>query len=255
MSWKVLFNDNRLKVAFTLFLIWVLAVWHFRDISALTYPLVAIAIMTVFDLSITFVRDHKFYLPFSAIVTGFLIGMILDLNQPAWMVAAAAIAASFSKQFARSGVRQHIFNPAAFGIIVVNIALGTSISWWAVAWSGWPLLILAPLMLRILWSMGRISMPATFVGLYYLLSLITGGSAKVAWETIFDSTLLFFALVMLPEPMTSVARGFWKYSFGILVAVVVLVFSQFTHLAEVFLPALVATNLIAFILRRISKTS
>ena len=253
MEIKTLFNDNRLKVALTLFLIWTLAVWHLpagRQVSGFLYPIIAIATVTIVDLSITFVRDHKFYLPSASLVTGFLIGLIIAPTEKVWIIVAASLAASLSKQLIKAQVRQHIFNPAAFGIIFVSLVFGVEVAWWGVGASKWIPVILIPLMLRILWKMRRISLPISFLAVYFLYFILVSKSAEAAFVSLLDGSVLLFALVMLPEPITSPVKGQFKWLFGTLVAIFAIGLTQLGILNEVFLPALLISNLVSFILSK-----
>ena len=248
MNWKIFYNDNRLKVAFTLFLIWLLAAWHFKTLAAFGYPLIAVGLVTFFDVLITWFRDKKIYWPFASLVTGLLIGLIIDPGQPIWIVALACLLASLSKQFIGVGIRQHIFNPAAFGIMTTSLVFGIPVAWWGVAWGKLPVLILVLLMIRILWGMKRIWLPAGFLVVYFTyLSVIT---KSFSWGLFLDGTTLLFALVMLPEPITSPTSGKLKYLFGPLVAFLAIVLSQVRFLTDGLLPALLVGNLIGFLIVR-----
>ena len=248
VNWKVFVTDNRLKVAFTLFLVWLLAAWHFKTLATFGYPLIAIGLVTFFDVLITWLRDRKLYWPFASLVTGFLIGLIIDPGQPLWIVASACLLASLSKQFIGVGIRQHIFNPAVFGIMTTSLIFGIPVAWWGVAWGTLPLLIITPLMARILWGMKRIWLPAGFLVVYFTyLSVIT---KSFSWGLFLDGTTLLFALVMLPEPITSPTSGKLKYLFGPLVAFLAIVLSQVRFLTDGLLPALLVGNLIGFLIVR-----
>ena len=251
---KFIYHDFRLHVAFTLVLVWLLAMWRFHAVNAFLYPLLAIVFMVIFDLSTTLIRDHKIYFPSASLVTGFLIGLIIDPSEPIWVIAIACLLASFSKQFINVGPRQHIFNPAAFGIMAVSLIFRMPVSWWGVVASAWSLVILMPLMARVLWRMGRLTLPMTFLAVYFIYLTILSGSWE-AVRTLADGTFMLFALVMLPEPMTSPIRGNFKYGFGILVAFLSILFSNLNFLEEVFLPALLLGNLAGFLLLKFSKTS
>ncbi len=265
MNLKRLVNDTRLQVGFTLFLIWLLDVWHFRAdaniLRIIIYPLLSIALIAVLDVAMTWLRYRKVlgpqvesdstrtasfaYLPTAATVSGFLIGLILAPSELIYVILIAAILASLSKQFLAKGPRQHIFNPAAFGIMGVYFLFGTTVSWWGVAWGFYPLVILIPLMVRLLWRLKRLFLPAGFLVIYGGYLLVTT-SPQSALMGVIDPTILLFVLVMLPEPMTSPAVGYFKYSFGLIVAAVAILISSFAKISEIFLPALLFANLISF---------
>lgn len=262
MDLKAIFNEFKTQVAFTLLLIWLLVVWHFQTLNStllgpqssldsmrtasFAYPLFSVLLMTTLDVGYTWLRFKKFYWPSASFVTGFLIGLIIAPTEPIWIIAIAVLAAFLSKQFIDVGLRQHIFNPAAFGIMAASLAFGTPVAWWGVAWGKLPLLILVPLMIRILWKMKRLMLPLTFLAVYYLY-LIIQIPLTDSIGALVDGSLLLFALVMLPEPITSQARGKFKYGFGILVAILAIGLSLFRW-PEVFLPALLIANLAAFLI-------
>lgn len=252
MSLRAIFNEFKSQVAFTLFLVWLLAVWHFwPHWWAVVHPLFAVVLMTVLDVVYTRIRFKKWYWPSASFVTGLLIGLVIDPKEPLWIIGLAVVAAFVSKQFIGAGLRQHIFNPAAFGIIAVALTLGIPVVWWGVAWGKLPLLILIGAMARILWRMKRLWLPVGF-GVVYLIYYLILFDPKSAVLALVDGSLLLFALVMLPEPMTSPVVGKSKYIFGPAVALASIGLSYLKIFPEVFLPALLLLNLGAFWVRRVA---
>lgn len=247
---QFVWNEFKSQVAFVLFLVWILALRQAQGkLLAFSLPLFAVLLMTMLDVTYTRIRYQKWYWPSASFVTGLLIGLIIDPKEPLWIVALAVLAAFVSKQFIGTGLRQHIFNPAAFGIMAIALAFGTPVAWWGVAWGKLPLVVLAPAMIRILWRMKRLWLPAGFL-VVYLVYYLTLFDPKNAVLALLDGSLLLFALVMLPEPITSPIVGKNKYLFGPAVAIVSIGFSRL-NMAEVFLPALLAANLGAFLVKRL----
>ncbi len=249
MNLRTIFNEFKSQAAFVLFLIWLLAIWHSQSFNSILYPLVAVFLMTALDLGITWVRSKKLYWPSASFVTGALIGLILPVNGSLIPILIAVILAWVSKQFINTGIRQHIFNPAAFGIMIVSLAFGVPVAWWTVSWGSLPLIILVPAMIRILWKMKRIWIPVTFL-LTYLVFRLTTFDPKTAALSLIDGSLLLFALVMLTEPITSPVAGKLKYIFGISVALISIGLSKVSLTSEVFLPALLICDLGAFLIRK-----
>lgn len=258
MNLKSLRFDNRLHIGFTLLLVWFAAIWHFREsgdiLLIILYPLLAIATTAALDVGLTWFRFRKTYLPTAAVVSGFLIGLIISPSGPLYVILTAAILASVSKQFLSAGARQHIFNPAAFGIMGAYFAFGTTVSWWAVSWSWYPLLIIVPLIARILWKLKRLILPATFLVLFFVYLAVTT-SLNFALRTIVDPTVVMFAMIMLPEPITSPAVKYFKFAFGPIVATLAIVISAWGKIPEIFLPALLFSNLGSFLLLRLKNFS
>ena len=255
MNLKTLANDIRLHAGFTLFLVWLLDIWHFRSsphfLQIIVYPLLSIALIAILDVGLTYFRYRKIYIPTAAVVSGFLIGLILAPGEPVLVIFLASLLVSLSKQFLASGARRHIFNPAALGIMGVYLIFGTTVSWWGVAWSWYPLVIIIPLMMRLLWRLHRIYLPLGFLLVYFIYLFLTS-SVDLALRTLTDSTVLLFALVMLPEPITSPSSGYFKYLFGAGVAISAIFISTFLTIGEVFLPSLLLSNLASFLITRIT---
>ena len=253
MSIKAIFNEFKSQVAFVLLLIWLLAVWHFQTLNSFLYPLLSVTLVTALDVVYTRLRYQKWYWPSASFVTGALIGLIIAPTEPIWIIMVATLVAFVSKQFIGAGVRQHIFNPAALGIMTVALAFGTPVAWWGVTWGKLPLVILIPVMVRILWRMKRLWLSVGFLTIYFIYYL-TLFDPKAAFLAIVDGSLLLFALVMLTEPITTPAVGNYKFLFGPAVAIVSIGLSRF-NLAEVFLPALLTLDLVTFGLRSLNKKS
>ncbi len=250
MDFGKLIKDSRIQVAATLFVIWILAVvWHFRTLNSFLYPLISIGVVTVSDVAITWIRYKKKYFPASSFVTGLLIGLILSPTEPFWVIIVAALIASISKQFIALGPRRHIFNPAAFGIVVTSLIFRAPVAWWAVSWSRIPIIILVGAMAYILWKVKRFYLPIAFLAVYFVVLVYQSGLNE-ALAILLDGTVALFALVMLPEPITSPVVGEFKILFGVIVAVLSIIFSQslLNRLVnDAFLPALLVGDLIAFL--------
>ena len=71
-------RDSRGKVASVLIILWFATVVHQFQLLFLFYPLVAVIVMTTSDMLITRVRFGKDVFSLSSVVTGLLIGLILD---------------------------------------------------------------------------------------------------------------------------------------------------------------------------------
>lgn len=250
MSWQEVYHDRRVRVAAVLAAIWIVDIWHFRGLNVLLFPLLAVLTVGAADVVLTWIRRRKTYLPAASLVSGLLIGLIIAPTEKWWVIVLASALASLSKQFIGAGIRQHIFNPAAFGIMAVSLTLGVGVAWWGVAWSKYLFLILVPAMFFILRKLMRLFIPAGFLATYFVY-LLTIMAPVEAINTIADGSVMLFSLVMLPEPITSPNWGYFKYAFGIIVALVAIVLSKTFALSEVFLPALLASDLFAFLVLRL----
>lgn len=145
-----------------------------------------------------------------------------------------------SKHYFRFGKR-HIFNPAAFGLFFSHLVFGENISWWAVSWQqlgtqNLQFIILLILILPGLVSAVRMRRFVSVLAFYLVSALFT--------KTIFDPTIIFFSLVMLPEPMTTPSKPTEQFLFGISVAI--LSFMIKFPLSDIFIPIILLGNLAFF---------
>ncbi len=240
--------DPRIRIALVLVFIWLInLVFHFAW-PALIKPLLAVVLMVVLDLVITWVKRGQFYLPTAAVVTGLLIGLIISPNGSFWFILIAVFFAWFSKHFLTIKTREHIFNPAAFGIFATHILGQTPISWWAVAWHK---LLIFPIMAVVytLFQLRRLEHPWLFLLTLYFYLLIQF-SGRQAATLLIDGSVFLFAFIMVTEPMTSPAGGLLKFLWGPMIGGLVFILSLLGASADVFIPALLLANLAFFVLRR-----
>jgi Na+-transporting NADH:ubiquinone oxidoreductase subunit NqrB len=117
--------------------------------------------------------------------------------------------------------RRNIFNPAAFGVALAALALGSSVSWWV----GGSLYLL-PLTIGggvlVLLKMNVTEMVLTFAGADILTVALTSPThepLKSVNGIVLHSMFFFFAFVMLTEPRTAPLGRAQKLIYGALVGV------------------------------------
>lgn len=172
--------------------------------------LLIIIIYTLGDLLWTYARDRVWYLPVSSWISGFILSLVLLPNPPLWFAAIVPLLAVFSKQMLWLGKNRHIFNPASFAIGATALIV-PSISWWGVAWGAIPLAIVSVAGIVILWRQGRWHVALPFFASYalFLAALFLWNGIPFSKIITFlkpqllDGTAIFFATVMLIEPLTS----------------------------------------------------
>ncbi len=247
ISW---WRDSRGKVAVTLIVLWVGAFTYQFSFPSLFYPLVAVTLCVVFDILLVKVRIRADVFSLSSVVTGLLIGLILDPRGGAFPLVVACAASSLAKQLIGKGPHQHVFNPAVIGITISSLVAGGVISWWVAAWGYIPSSIIVIGMATPLRQLHRLWLPVLFLATYFLTFLFFV-TPTAAIRLTLDGTVLLFAFVMIPEPMTSVLFGVWRYAWGILVGL--LVFGEsLIHISWVdpLLLALLVANAIGFFVVR-----
>lgn len=199
-----------------------------------------------FDLFFTYLRRRTLFIPYAAVASAFIIALIVDPNI-SWLglVAVCALAMG-SKNFLRISGR-HLFNPAGFGLIAGGILLNLSVSWWGVSHQYLNILnpkvliafliLISPIVVSAL-RMKRYGSIFTFLITYNLIFLILKGQT-FSLANFLDPTVVFFSLVMLPEPMTSPVALKRQILYGIFVAI-------FSYLPVGLLQGLLIGNLAFF---------
>lgn len=188
----------------------------------------------------------------SAIITGLLLFFILRPSiEPLELAATAtaALVATLSKYLVAVRGR-HVFNPAAFGAVVVGVT-GLGVSWW---WVGSTALLpaVAVAALVVLYRTRRFALAGVFVVVSVAAVVVqllgSGMPVGAALATPFTSyPVVFFAAFMLTEPLTLPPRRWQQLGEAALVG---LLFAVPYSLGPVFATpelALVAGNLLAFL--------
>ena len=172
----------------------------------------------------------------SAAVTGLLVGALLAPSAGltvVWMAATAAIA---SKKLLEHAPGRHIFNPAAFGLLLSVILFGNRVNWWG--YSSPYIVVVAAGM--VLFRLRRLSLPFCYIATR-ALSAVAFGRAVPGLEAVLVGNL-FFAFIMVVEPRTSPAKRRAQWLFGGLVGFLAMCFYEFVPFLEGDLAALLAAN-------------
>lgn len=245
-SIRLTLYDARFQIGVILFLIslYTIFIGKFYTESINTY--VAVITAVIFDGLILRFQKKRWVLPYSAAVTGFLIGLILNPDFAVWQLVLVVVVAIASKYLIPPG-KKHIFNPAAFGLVISSFIFDGAITWWGVSWNTqiWIFIFLA--VGFVLWRLRRIWLPIGFLLVYWIYLYLQGG---LSLTLIADPTVALFSFVMIPEPQTSPIRGYFRYTFGILLAVLLIFYSTFFPQLpnDPLLISLITANLAAYFL-------
>ncbi len=193
------------------------------------------------DLLITYVKEKKLFLPSSAIISGLFIAVIFA-QLPLHILFIISLIAIVSKHVIKIHGR-HIFNPAAFGIVVGGLIFGYATSWWAVS------LLVIPLGLFIVYKQRKWRLAFSFLVTYFILVVLTNLSS-LSNIMLLDTTAIFFALFMLIEPMTSTYTKKAMIVQGTVVGVLVTVFRTFLPQVDLFLASLLVANIFVEIMNK-----
>ncbi len=186
-----------------------------------------VGLTVFFDILFTYLRRRVFFdKPFAAIVTGLILTLIIDPSATWYQIAVIVAGAMATKNFLR--ISRHIFNPAASGLLLGWVFFKLNPSWWAATLHRGDnaqifnialyilLFLIALVSLR---RLGKYYAVMTYVVLYGLLSMVFFSSSPMSvFQTAIGPGVLFYALLMLPEPMTSPVKKLRQVFYGAFVA-------------------------------------
>lgn len=146
--------------------------------------------------------------------------------------------------------KKHIFNPAALAVVLTAITLNYSASWWiGTSWMAPFVAVGGVLIVR---KIRRFDMIFSFFAVASVV--ILGASAlkgndllSALQRLILDIPIMFFAFVMLTEPLTTPPGKVWQIVYGGLVGVL---FAPFVHIGSFYFTpetALLVGNIFSYI--------
>ncbi len=219
---------------------------------------VALTLTTVGMLIVCWITNRVFAATFhvpanneSPYITALILALILDpvaaidLKRIAAVVLACVWA--ISSKFILAIGRKHLFNPAALGVALTALLLDQPATWWV----GGNLPLLPVVLLGgflIMRKLRRLDLISTFVGVALTTILATTGPPQYLTalaETLGSSPLLFFAFVMLTEPLTAPTTRWPRIAFA---AIVGFLFAPNIHVGSFYFTpelALLTGNLFA----------
>lgn len=227
---SILLRQPKIQVAIALVLIYITAFIHYPTFTTLTVLILSVGLMALFDLLLCYIKNNLFFFPSAAIVTGLILTLIIDPSVPWYYITLIAALSMTIKNLVRISNR-HIFNPIAIGLFLAAILLDRHlVAWWGVSFQNInQLTIRNILFFLILLLPGLVSAYRlrkyysiiTFILTTILISQIfyTGFSLQGIVGTLLTPSFIFFALVMLPEPMTSPVRHKMQILYGMVVAI------------------------------------
>ncbi len=251
---------NRLPIkyfmVFYLGLLLLFSSLYFKDLKMFGSSLLIVLLYSLYDLFWTYVRDRVWYLPVSSWISGFVLA-IVALPNPRWIfIILLPLLAVATKQMLHFGKNRHVFNPASSALAIVGIFTPIA-AWWAVAAAQVPSLVKFNLFdpavllfifivlaaLIILWKQNRWHITGTFLLVYAaafsVLSVADGVTInllpRLLSANLLTGVVLFFATVMLVEPLTSIfVNKKQEIFYAALVAVAAVVMTYLTRTFNLF---------------------
>ncbi|HLG10202.1 MAG TPA: hypothetical protein VI876_00455 [Dehalococcoidia bacterium] len=202
----------------------VLAIASAPDGRIVHNLLLATAVAAALDLTISLIRRGEWLLPDGAILTGAIVAFILRPQEADSTVVLAVTAAIASKHLLRTRW-SNVLNPAAAGLVVSGVFLGSGQSWWGalpdVGILG--LVALGVTGYYLADHTNKLPMILAFFGAYLSLFTIAAlfgqaGAASEIFRTPDAQAALFFAFFMLDDPPTSPVRYEDQVVYGLMVA-------------------------------------
>ncbi len=175
--------------------------------------------------------------------------ILISPKLPFYELLLASLVAIFSKNFIK-GANRHVFNPAGIGALTSSFIFGNPVSWWASSFqpliSLYFLLLLCPFLVSMV-RLKRFPITIPFLLIYSLLIFLFNKVNPATGLT--DPTVVFFSLVMLPEPQTTPNRPVTQILFGSFVALASIGFSKFALNVDPLILSLLTGNLLFYRLK------
>ena len=250
----------RVVLYYLIFLFAVAVVFGFFGI--LPFSGISIILSTLFILAVCLVTNYIFAWAFNAqinlesayitaLILVFLITPLQSLSDSTFLSMAfwGSIWAMASKYIFAIN-KKHVFNPAAFAVVLLDVTLHQSASWWVGTAPMFPFVLIGGLLL--VRKMLRFDFVISFLIVATLASMAphlnnVGGLLRISKNLLIISPLFFLAFVMLTEPLTTPPKRWLRVAYGALVG---LLFAPGIHVGSFYFTpeiALLTGNIFAYL--------
>ncbi len=183
--------------------------FYFHDLERLWKGIIIICLYSSFDLLWTRLRDKVWYLPVSSWISGLILSIVAMPKPSLFFIIFLPLVAVAGKHLLHFGKNRHVFNPASSAIALAAIFI-PAITWWGLA-SGSIIWLLLAGGIFILWKQNRWHVAGSFfifyaAGLFIVAianKITTVDVGQIIFSQITEPVTIFFASVMLIEPITS----------------------------------------------------
>lgn len=226
--------------------------------GVLSFSIIPLLFSTIFIVSICWVTNKIFAYVFkvptnfesvyiTALILSLIIAPIKDIHFLPFIFW-ASIWASASK-FIFTVNKKHLFNPAAVAVLITGLGITGSASWWVGTAPMMPVVLIGGIL--IVKKIRRWDLVITFLiaGLstIFILSFFNNSQLVPLFTKIFlDSPILFFAFVMLTEPLTTPPGRTYRMVYASLIG---FLFAPQLHFASLYTTpemALVVGNIFSY---------
>ena len=221
---KYIKSNARLQVAILLFLFLIVTAAHLPIPDVIYLFSLTFGTTLLFELLFQYIRFKSFRIPYSGMVTGLILTLIIDPSALWYQILLITGFAMAAKHFLR--IKRHIFNPAAAGLTLGWLFFGLAPSWWGASYFRDNVLLNICLLLIMLgivyvaaWRMKRYMTVISFIIASAVLAVAMPPFSPAAFLGVLTSMgILFFGGLMVPEPMTSPIRKDRQTYYGISIA-------------------------------------
>jgi enediyne biosynthesis protein E5 len=237
-----------------LLLILVIAVSSYY-VHQFPYSVVIAAVAcTIIELAIKKLHHkRKFAIPYTAIITGMIIGSVAPSNASILLLVLASAIAILSKFYIKLK-HSNIFNPAALGLLISLVIFGVGDAWWGstpIPVYG-VLIAITPLLAICAYDAKRLYLGLSFAITTLILPLALNRfigihSIAAIWTAII-SVNYFLAFVMASEPKTTPHKKHAQIVYGVGIGVLVSLLS-FYRVPYALLIPLIIGNIIYTVYR------
>ena len=244
------FNLKSVKVQLTVFLAgfgaYLIVTGNDRDF--LLSLLLAVVLAVAFEAALLFVTRKKVTVSESAVVTGFILGFVLTADQRNWLgIYAAAACFAIASKHIICFKGKHIFNPAAFGIVLAMFFFNAQ-----TAWKGTYLwYVLLPAGFYFVYKMRKFEVLLGYgvaaLSIFAVQALAQGSGLA----NIFGYLSYFFIAIMLIEPKTTPMTQMGKVVFGIIAAILIFIFNNAGIKCDAELSGLLLANMAVPVLNKL----
>ncbi len=228
--------------------------------GVLPYSPVAILVSTLVLIGVTWITNFIFSRVWgvtanveSGYITALILALIISpgLDPKTLLFLAWAAVWSMATKYIMTYNHKHVFNPAAVAVVITAFVLGQSATWWVGTVTMLPFVLIGGLL--IVRKIHRFDLVISFTVVALLtisiFSLLRGGSPLISIEkTFLDSSLPFFALVMLTEPLTTPPTRSLRILYG---AVTGFLFAPQVHFGSLYMTpelTLIIANIFSFVI-------
>jgi len=155
----------------------------------------------------------------SSLITALILALIMapGQNGRGLVITAVAGLAAIASKYVITWRKSHIFNPAAAGAFIAGQFFNQFPSWWVGTKFMTPVVVIGGVF--VLRKMKRFTLALVFLAVYLLYLIFTANpDGHFLWLVLISTQVLFFAIIMLTEPLTSPAAAKFYLPYGLLVA-------------------------------------